>query len=342
MKQWYFIDILNQQRGPILEIDLVRLYNEGMIIPDTTLVWNQEMTNWQPIGDLFNQLNLPHSVPDDLLKYDEITKKLRQTKMISDILAKPYSSYRDILLENMFKVINSTYSTDYHTYFHIIREEIYKDNPNPFAIYMLPIALNDRVSVDMESIFLTKKLIKIIWIQLNYPAAMMDLFYPYRINVRPFEKKRFSLFPGTKDKRRYHLHNEMHKVLDNFFETKYSDLQLSIGLAAINPLGAWLNRQFFYALLTNSLFCEKYMNMTVPQVIMANKWTKSLNDKTSSSHFFLKWTRRAAENKNIKAMAILGFFYYAINKKHDAKLWLKKAAEQGNEAAQYLLMRMDS
>lgn len=45
---WYYIDPDRQQRGPISREGLLKELQSGKIAP-TTLVWHEEITEWQPL-----------------------------------------------------------------------------------------------------------------------------------------------------------------------------------------------------------------------------------------------------------------------------------------------------
>lgn len=46
---WYYVDANGRQTGPVTEPRALRLVERGVIRPET-LVWRQDMTDWQPLG----------------------------------------------------------------------------------------------------------------------------------------------------------------------------------------------------------------------------------------------------------------------------------------------------
>jgi len=50
MKHWYYLDNRQQKIGPLSDAQLDVLFHQGKITVDT-LVWNQEMSDWQPLKD---------------------------------------------------------------------------------------------------------------------------------------------------------------------------------------------------------------------------------------------------------------------------------------------------
>ena len=49
-KFWYYLDPENQQQGPMSFDGLFRAFREGRVSKNT-FVWNENLDNWQPLGD---------------------------------------------------------------------------------------------------------------------------------------------------------------------------------------------------------------------------------------------------------------------------------------------------
>ena len=48
--EWFYMDIANEQQGPVTVDGLRHLYEQGDL-HDFSFVWNESMANWGPIKD---------------------------------------------------------------------------------------------------------------------------------------------------------------------------------------------------------------------------------------------------------------------------------------------------